>query len=132
MALKGKGMGPWKEGLRREVSGPSTSPVHTGGYYLCSKAWIDQGVIHGEEGQFKAGGNSQLIENIREVMLHGLLADGEPLRDVAVTIAGNNGRNNFQLARSESKFLLARIFWSAGGKLAQSLDKVGDAVLSHP
>jgi len=45
---------------------------------------FDDLVGDGEEGEFEAGGDAGLVEDVGEVALHGLLADGELLGDVAV------------------------------------------------
>ena len=58
-------------------------------------------MVDGEESELEAGGNAQLVENIGEVALDGLLADGEFLRDVPIVVAGDDGGDDFEFARGE-------------------------------
>src|SRR5262245_66143848 len=64
--------------------------------------WVGSRVepmLHGEERQFEAVRNAQLVEDVREVVLHGLDADGIFLRDVGVRVAADDRRYDLQLAR---------------------------------
>ena len=55
-------------------------------------------VCYGEEGQFKAGGDAGLVEDVRQVALDGLFAQAELLGDVTVAASFNDGADDFKLA----------------------------------
>ena len=75
----------------------------------------DELMCDGEEGQFEAGGDAGLVEDVRQVALHGFFAQVELLGDVAVAATFNDAADDFELAWRE-----AVGFALGGGCLAAS------------
>ncbi len=59
-------------------------------------------VCYGEEGQFKAGGDAGLVEDVGEMPLDGLFAQSELLGDVAVGATFDNATDDLELTRGEA------------------------------
>src|SRR6516162_2778819 len=70
---------------------------------LCGGA--DELMVDGEQRQFQPVRNANLIEDVPEMVFHGLLADGELPRNFAVRKTGHNRRYHIQFARRESERL---------------------------
>src|SRR5262245_54353742 len=60
-----------------------------------------QMVLRGVYGELEAIRHAQLLENAREMVLDGLLADVERVRDFLVARGSENEANDLHLARSE-------------------------------
>ena len=69
---------------------------------------IDQAVVDGVEGQFQAVGNAQFIEDVVQVILHGLFADEELFADFLVAVALRDKLDDFLFAVAEQRFFAAR------------------------
>ena len=55
-------------------------------------------MVYGEKGQLEPRRHAELVEDVGKVMLDSLLADGEFLGDVFVGVAGDDRRDDFELA----------------------------------
>src|SRR5712691_4238698 len=66
-------------------------------------------LVNREQRQFEPCRHAQLVENIAKVMLDRVLADFEVFRNLFIRVSRHNRGNNFQLARSQAKFLLPRL-----------------------
>ena len=64
--------------------------------------------LHGEQRRLRPVVHLQLPEDARDVVLHGLLADEEPLADLAVRLAGGEQLQDLLLARRQVGELLAK------------------------
>src|SRR5262249_36339708 len=89
---------------------------------------LDEMLADREERELEAIGDTELAENLGEVMLDGLLAQREALRDLPVAVAGGDRRHDFKLARCQAEFRLHR----AEHLRAQRLDQARYAVASNP
>ena len=69
---------------------------------------VDQFVADGEEREFETRADAGLVEDVRQVTLHGLFADRELLGDVLVGAAFDDAGDDFELAWSEAVGLLLR------------------------
>jgi hypothetical protein len=56
----------------------------------------NQLVGDGEQRQFQTGGNAGLVEDIRQVPLHGLFADAELLGDITIAATLDDATDHFQ------------------------------------
>ena len=56
----------------------------------------------GEEGQFEAGGDAGLVEDVGQMALHGFLAERELLGDVAIAAAFHDAADHVEFARGEA------------------------------
>ena len=89
-------------------------------------------MIHGKQRQFEACRNSQLVEDVAEVMFHRIFADLEVFGDFLVGKAGHDGGNDFEFAGGEPEFTLARLVMGRLHQGAQILHQVGDTLASYP
>ena len=64
--------------------------------------------MKGVERQLQAIGDSQLVENVVQMILYGLLADEELLADFLVAEALRDELNDFLLAVAEQRLFAAR------------------------
>ena len=55
-----------------------------------------------KQGQFQASGYTGLVEDVREMALHGLFADGELFGDVLVAAAFHDAGDDFELPRRQA------------------------------
>lgn len=62
-----------------------------------------QSVMCGEDRELQAPGNPELVEDIRKVMLHSLLAEGQLFRNALVAAADCDSRDNLQLTGRNSE-----------------------------
>jgi len=69
---------------------------------------IDQAVMNGVEGKFKAVGYTELIEDIVKMVLHGLFADEKFFADFLVPVTLRNQLDDFLFAVTQQGFLAAR------------------------
>src|SRR6202012_1263738 len=53
-----------------------------------SGSLIGEAMIDGEQRQFKAIGNAELVEDIADMVLDGLFADGTALGDIGIGVSG--------------------------------------------
>ena len=86
----------------------------------------------GEESQFEPGGDAGFVEDIREVPLDGLFADGELLGDVLVAAAFDDAGDDFEFARGEAVGLA---LGHSRGLLHQGVergDQIDDALAADP
>ena len=68
----------------------------------------DELVGDGEQGQLKAGGNAGLVEDVRQVALHGLLAERELFGNIAITAAFHDAAHHLEFAGGEAVGLALR------------------------
>ena len=60
-------------------------------------------MIPGKQCQFQPGGYADFIEDRRDVVLYGLVADGELLCDVLIAATSYDFRYDLQLTRRQAK-----------------------------
>src|SRR5687767_7304502 len=75
--------------------------------------------MQSEQRQFEAIRYAKLVEDVRQVVFDGLLADREPAGDVAVRVPGQNDADDLELSRGQSKLLTCGLRMRVG-ELAQS------------
>src|SRR6185369_6604321 len=92
----------------------------------------DQLVRDGEEGKLEAGGDTSLVEDIREVAFYGLFADGELLGDILIAAAFDNAGDNFEFAGCETVGLLLRGGRGLLHQLIECGDEVDDTLAADP
>src|SRR5271157_3390837 len=63
-----------------------------------SRTCIGETIVDGEQGKLQAADNADLVENVREMMFHGVFTEGKLARNLLVAQAGNDGGQNFHLA----------------------------------
>src|SRR5262245_23453613 len=64
---------------------------------------VQQAMVDGEECQLEAVRGPHLVEDVAQVVLHRLLAQGELLGDLLVAEAGHHGRRDLQLPGGEAE-----------------------------
>jgi hypothetical protein len=85
----------------------------------------------GEVGELEPRGRSGLVEDAREMMLDGLLADCEFLRDVAIGVAGDDRLHDVELPPREAEGLRGPL--RVGFRqLCDFLDEIGYHVAVDP
>ena len=57
--------------------------------------------MRGEKREFEAAGDTELVENIRQVMLDGVLADCQLLSHLLIAEPGDDVRNDNELPRRQ-------------------------------
>src|ERR1700739_2170363 len=84
-----------------------------------------------EEGQFEAGGDAGFVENVRQVALHGFLAERELLGDVAVAAAFDDAAHHVEFARGETVGLaLGRL--GLAHQIMQGRNKIHYTLAANP
>ena len=73
-----------------------------------------------------------LVEDVRQVALHGLFADGELLGDVALRAAFDDAADDFEFARREAVGLLLGHGRGLLHQVVQRGDQVDDALAADP
>src|SRR5580692_11226146 len=82
--------------------------------------------------EFQAIGDAELVEDVADVVLHGLFADAAPLPDIRVRISRYHQSHNLELTASETEILGP---WTAGRRRRhgpQCPDQIGNALPSNP
>ena len=97
-------------------------------FYLISR---DEAVINRKQSQLEAIGNADLIENISDVMLDGLFADGELLGNIAIRKTRHDGAHNIQFAAGQSESFLG-ILIDRRHIGPQGFNQVGHLMISNP
>ena len=92
----------------------------------------DQLVGNREQRQFQASRDAGLVEDVRQVALHRLFADGELLGDVLVAAAFNDAGDHFELARREAVGLALGHGRGLLHQIVQRRDQIGDALAADP
>ena len=69
---------------------------------------VDQAVVDGVEGKLQAVGNAELIEDVVQVILDGLLADEELFADFLVAVALRDQLDDLLFAVAEQRLIAAR------------------------
>ena len=88
-------------------------------------------VGNGEEGKFKAGGDTGFIEDVGEMAFDGFFAECELFGDVAVGAAFDDAAHDFEFTRSEPVSLA---LWYDGllHEVVQGGNQVDDAFAADP
>src|SRR4051794_33246694 len=68
---------------------------------------LDEAVVHGEDGELETREDAGLVEDARQVVLHGVLPHAERFTDLLVGFTGSDARDYFELARGQA-VLVAR------------------------
>src|SRR6185295_7545129 len=89
---------------------------------------LDQVLADREQRELETIGDTELAEDLRQVVLDRFLTEREALRDLAVAVAGRDRRHDLQLPRRQAEFGLHR----AEHLRAQRFDQAGDAVAADP
>src|SRR3970040_105629 len=84
------------------------------------RAGSEQAVLKSVEGQFQAVGDAELVEDGRQVVLDGLFADEQLLRDVPVLVALHYQFDDFHLARRKLALAVALAFRCQASKGRQN------------
>ncbi len=81
--------------------------------------------------QFEPRGNARLVEDVRQVALHGLLAERELLGDIAIAAAFHDATHHVEFARGQAVGLALRRLGLAH-QLVQRRDQVHDTLAADP
>ena len=64
---------------------------------------LDQVLADGEERELQTIGDTELAEDLGQVVLHRFLTERDALRDLAVAVAGGHRRHDLELPRREGR-----------------------------
>src|ERR1035437_4537234 len=84
--------------------------------------FVDQAVMDCVERQFEAVGDTELVKDVVQVILYGLLADEELFSDSFVLKAPSDELDNFQLAVAEERLFFTR---TGFGRCRKGIDDFG-------